>query len=72
MFVNGSSIFHDNDDYRADWCFLPILQHNFMDDNTTWYLGSPILNDYYTVFDMSPASYIQIGIAPRNKKDTIG
>ena len=41
-------------------------------------MGAPILNGYYTVFDMSPLEsnpskeYIQIGIAKRNTNDTIG
>lgn len=64
MFVSGKLI--DNDDPSIEnFCFIPILKHNFGADNT-WYLGSPILNDYYTVFDMSPGSYLQIGISMKN------
>ena len=67
MFVPGKLI-DDEDPSIADFCFIPILKHNFGPADT-WFLGSPILNDYYTVFDMSPESYIQIGIAVKNDEE---
>ena len=66
MLINGSFISPDQKE-----CFIPILLQN-VSDSATWYLGSPILNEYYTVFDMSPEDYIQIGIADRNLQDQIG
>lgn len=64
MFVNGTLI-DNNDPTIADFCFIPFLKHHF-GPSDTWFLGSPILNDYYTIFDMSPGSYIQIGISIKN------
>jgi hypothetical protein len=67
MFVPGTLI--DNDDPSIEnFCFIPILKHNYGPDNT-WFLGSPILNDYYTVFDMSQDSYLQIGISVKNDEE---
>jgi len=47
-------------------CYSPV----FMSDNDelTWYFGNMFMNNYYTVFDMTPFSernenYMQIGFA---------
>ena len=54
MFVPGTQI-DANDASIADWCFVPLLKHDQGPENT-WFLGTPILSDYYTVFDMTQAS----------------
>lgn len=50
MFVSGKEI-DDSDPTIADFCFVPFLKHE-RGPKDTWYLGTPILQDYYTVFDM--------------------
>lgn len=56
MFIPGSKI-DASDPTIADFCFIPILKHDNGPANT-WFLGSPILSDYYTVFDMSQPSLL--------------
>lgn len=68
MFVPGNFLYND-DESQWEYCFLPILYQNLTDQDT-WFLGSPILNDYYTVFDMSGEP--QIGFAKINPVNTIG
>lgn len=75
MFVPGSVIDEDNDKIK-DQCYLAMLEHT-KGPADTWFLGAPIINDYYTVFDMSPfdehnLGYIQIGIGIENSKNMIG
>jgi hypothetical protein len=57
----------------SKWCFLAVLSQNVSKTEDTWFVGSPIMNDYYTVFDMSPlvkgADFIQIGIAKRRDEE---
>ena len=54
MFVSGSLIDKDNDKIK-DQCYLALLEHNKTTaPDDLWFLGAPIINDYYTVFDMSP------------------
>ena len=42
-----------------DWCFVPILKHE-VGPQDTWFLGSTMLDGYYSVFDMNqePRVYI--------------
>ena len=51
MFMSGS-LLDETDPSIANFCFVPILNHNFGPQDT-WFLGSPILDGYYAVFDMS-------------------
>lgn len=64
MFVPGKLI-DDDDKSIADYCFIPILKHNYGPVDT-WFLGAPILDGYYAVFDMSQGSYLQVGISVKN------
>ena len=54
LVVNGSLIDKDNEDIK-DHCFLALLDYNdTIGEDNVWFLGAPIINDFYTVFDMSP------------------
>jgi hypothetical protein len=59
MFIPGSQL-NSSDPTIADFCFVPILKHDF-GPLDTWFLGTSILADYYTVFDMES---MHVGIAP--------
>ena len=54
----------------ASRCYLGVfVQTNLRKDG--WYLGTQIMADYYTVFDMTPISehnldFAQVGFAPMN------
>lgn len=64
MFLPGSYL-DETDESIANFCFVPVLKHNFGPKNT-WFLGAPILDGYYTVFDMSQGDKLQIGISVKN------
>ena len=64
MFMPGS-LLDETDASIANFCFVPILKHNFGPANT-WFLGAPILDGYYAVFDMSQGSSLQVGISVKN------
>ena len=61
MLMPGS-LLDETDESIADFCFVPILKHNFGPENT-WFLGAPILDGYYAVFDMQQ---MQVGISVKN------
>jgi hypothetical protein len=47
-------------------CFLPFY-NNKDTMNDTWVLGSIVLNNYYTVFDLTPEDgSLSIGVAKKN------
>ena len=50
MFIPGSQL-NSSDPSIAEFCFVPILKHDFGPIDT-WFLGTSILADYYSVFDM--------------------
>jgi hypothetical protein len=64
MFIPGHLI-DETDPTIANFCFIPILKQNF-GPSDTWFIGAPILNDYYAVFDMNQAGYLQMGISVKN------
>jgi hypothetical protein len=64
MFMPGS-LLDETDASIANFCFVPILKHDFGPANT-WFLGAPILDGYYTVFDMSQGSTLQVGISVKS------
>jgi hypothetical protein len=49
-------------------CFLPFYNNkNTM--NNTWVLGSIVMDNYYTVFDLTPADgSVSVGVAKKNPK----
>lgn len=45
-------------------------------DSINWYFGNMFMNEYYTVFDMTPynergENFLQIGFAKQSKKDIV-
>ena len=55
-------------------CYEPVFMSD--NDSKTWFFGNMFMNEYYTVFDMTPFSeknqnYLQIGFGKQNKKDLI-
>jgi hypothetical protein len=47
-------------------CFLPFY-NNKDTMNNTWVLGSIVMDNYYTVFDLTPADgSVSIGVAKKN------
>lgn len=65
----------------ADECYLPIFRQQMsnMDGslsqyNSTWLIGSRILDDHYVVYDMeeTPSGTFRLGIGVKNPTDLIG
>ena len=43
---------HVGDDKGDDVCYTPFFISD--NDSHTWFFGNMFMNDYYTVFDMTP------------------
>jgi len=48
-------------------CFLPFYNNKKTLDENVWVLGSIVMKDYYTVYDLSPGDEsLSIGIGKKN------
>jgi len=60
----------------ADTCYVGVFRSLVPSQQTIWYMGNIVMNQFYMVFDMSPLetgeTFIQVGIAPRNPDNIIG
>ena len=65
---------HVGDPEGENVCYSPVFISD--NDDKTWFLGNMFLNEYYTVFDMTPFSergenYLQVGFAKQSKENLV-
>jgi hypothetical protein len=65
---------HVGDPEGNNVCYSPVFISD--NDTKTWFLGNMFLNEYYTVFDMTPfnergENYLQVGFAKQSKENLV-